>query len=598
VLELAPPLAGPDITLAAAEGWRMRLAHALRVATRDTAVGAMGTRSARLELSAALGSDGGTALLRNVRTSRIVWSGPVAAGDSQIYRVARAVRLTLCDLEARASAQPSADPASAWTTLWMQPQSAESNGSALRSVARARRINASARWLAIKAYAYWRAARYGWNGVKRAEGLRISLDACERALELDPGHVDARFVLAMTHFELGDLELGIAGLEQVVQLDPSHGPALGNLGHAYMMRGAYEAAFSHCERALVISAREPLATLWHGSRSFIHAMSDQVSEARTAAVAAVLSNPKHRFGLLALAVARELEGNTQAVRRLVARIRSLPDSAFAGPLDVPGYALCKGAFREEAAAMMDRLRAALGPRAAVVRTPSRLRVLTLGRFCIEREGQRIAWGRKAPQSLLRLLKVLVAFGGRDVEVERITEALWPDETGRSVRRRFDTALYRLRSVLGADVVRADGSVVSLSSETLDVDAFAFRDGGSISLYVGRFLPGDMHAPWSVPMREALAERFRAEIARSVEALLKHGEGARALSCCAQAMTIEPLSEVLCRLALRASLEVGRRDDGQRLYDMHAAALRTELDLAPDAATQKLHRALRSEQASV
>jgi DNA-binding SARP family transcriptional activator len=401
----------------------------------------------------------------------------------------------------------------------------------------------------------------------------------------------------MTHFELGDLDLGIADLEHAVQLDPSHGPALGNLGHAYMMRGAYDAAFWHCERALAISAREPLATLWHGSQAFIHAISGQAAKARTAAHAAVQSNPKHRFGLLALAVARELEGDTQAVGRLIARIRSLPDSAFTGPLDVPGYALCKGAFRQEAAAMMDRLRSALGPRPAIARAPRRLRVLTLGGFRVEDAGRAIAWGRKPPQTLLRLLKALVAFGGRDVEVERITEALWPDETGRSVRRRFDTALYRLKCMLGADVVRTNGSLVSLNSETLEVDALVFRDGGSVALYVGPFLPGDTQAPWAVPMREALAERFRAQVARSVEALLQQGEAAQALSRCAQAMTIEPLSEALCRLALRASLEANRRDEGQRLYEMHAAALRAELGLAPNPATQKLYRALMSEQAS-
>jgi DNA-binding SARP family transcriptional activator len=508
------------------------------------------------------------------------------------------VRLVLCGLEARAPVQRSADFAHAWTTLWMQPQSPKSNASALRLVSAARRVDASMHWLTIKAYAYWRAARYGWNGVKRTDGLRISLDACERALALDPEFVDARFVLAMTHFELGDLELGIAGLEQAVQLDPSHGPALGNLGHAYMMRGTYDAAFSHCERALAISAREPLATLWHGSHAFIHAMSGQAAEARAAALAAVQSNPKHRFGLLALAVARELEGDRQAVGRVVARIRSLPDSAFTGPLDVPGYSLCKGAFREEASAMMDRLRAALASHTSIARAPRRLRVLTLGGFRIEDAGRPIVWGRKAPQSLLRLLKVLVAFGGRDVEVERVTEALWPDETGRSVRRRFDTALYRLKCVLGADAVHTNGSLLSLSPETLEVDALAFRDGGSVALYVGPFLPGDMHAPWTVPMREALAERFRAEVARSVAALLEQGEAAQALSRCTQAMAMEPLSEARCRLALRASLEAGRRDEGQRLYEMHAAALKAELDIAPDPATQKLYLALISDRTPV
>jgi len=217
------------------------------------------------------------------------------------------------------------------------------------------------------------------------------------------------------------------------------------------------------------------------------------------------------------------------------------------------------------------------------------------RYRASRSADRL--GRKPPLLLLRLLKVLVALGGRDVEIERMTAALWPDEAGRPVRRRFDTALYRLRSLLGADVVRTNGEVVTLNSDAVEVDAFAFRNARSIVQYDGPFLPGDMDSSWSIPMREMLAERFRSEVARSAEALMERGDAVEALAQCARAMTIEPLSEVLCRLALRASLQSGRRDEGKRLYDLHAAAMRNELDIAPAAETQVLRQALIVEQAS-
>src|SRR5688572_25793762 len=102
VLEISLPVAGPDITPAAAEGWRMRLAHALRVATRDAIGGATAARPARLELSASLdGSDGGggTALLRYARTGRVMWSSTLGRDDTDVYRIARAIRLALCGLD-------------------------------------------------------------------------------------------------------------------------------------------------------------------------------------------------------------------------------------------------------------------------------------------------------------------------------------------------------------------------------------------------------------------------------------------------------------------------------------------------------------------
>lgn len=601
VLEIAPPIAGPGIAPSAVEGWRMRLAHALCVATRDACGPAAVARPTRLEVSASLGVAGdertSTALLRESRSGRVVWSGTFAAGDPAADRhdidcIARSIRLTLRTLEARSPDAASAHLAQAWTTIWLRPQTADSNALVLRSVARVGRgVEHCAHWLAIMGYAQWRAARFGWNGVSRHDGMRIALNACERALQIDPGHVDARFVLAMTHLEFGELALGIAGLEQAVQLDPSHGPARGNLGHARMIGGDFDTAFVDCERALAISGREPLAAVWHGSRSFMHAIAADAVRARCAGRAAVLANPKHRFGLLALAVGSELDGDTAAARHNVETIRALPDSAFADPLSVPGYALCKGAFSERATVLVERLRAALAPRTPVVRAQERLRVLTLGRFHIERAGRPMSWGRKPPQVPLRLLKVLIALGGRAVEVERITEALWPDEDGRAVKRRFDTALYRLRSMLGRDALRTNGSAVGLDPQTVEVDALVFRDRGDTALYAGRFLPADIHAPWSVPMRETLAERFRLEVTRTAQAALERGDAARALSQCVHALAVEPLSEALCRLALRAGLAAGRRDECLRLYDLHAAALRTELDLTPDETTRALHRAL-------
>lgn len=49
-----------------------------------------------------------------------------------------------------------------------------------------------------------------------------------------------------------------------------------------------------------------------------------------------------------------------------------------------------------------------------------------------------------------LLSALVAFGGKDVPIEKLCDALWPDADGDRARRVFDTTLHRLRKALGDD----------------------------------------------------------------------------------------------------------------------------------------------------
>jgi hypothetical protein len=87
------------------------------------------------------------------------------------------------------------------------------------------------------------------------------------------------------------------------------------------------------------------------------------------------------------------------------------------------------------------------------------------------------------------------------------EALWPGEAGPQVRRRLDTALYRLRQLLGEGAVVSTNGSVALSS-MVEIDAHRFARGNDAALYAGIFLPDDLHVAWTVPMRESLREHLQ------------------------------------------------------------------------------------------
>ena len=68
--------------------------------------------------------------------------------------------------------------------------------------------------------------------------------------------------------------------------------------------------------------------------------------------------------------------------------------------------------------------------------PFRLRVRVLGGFELARDGEPMRFTGKAQQRPLDLLKLVAGLGGRDIDSQQATAALWPDADGEeaTVRR--------------------------------------------------------------------------------------------------------------------------------------------------------------------
>ncbi len=67
--------------------------------------------------------------------------------------------------------------------------------------------------------------------------------------------------------------------------------------------------------------------------------------------------------------------------------------------------------------------------------PWPIKIFTLGRFEVLRDGEPVRFARKVQRKPLALLKALVAFGGRSVREELVMDALWPDAEGDAARVR-------------------------------------------------------------------------------------------------------------------------------------------------------------------
>src|SRR6266446_5088955 len=111
-----------------------------------------------------------------------------------------------------------------------------------------------------------------------------------------------------------------------------------------------------------------------------------------------------------------------------------------------------------------------------------------------------------------LLQALIAFGGTEVGAGVLIDALWPDSVGDAAYHALESALYRLRRLLGArDTVRMEGGKVSLNRGQLSVDLWEFEEelqrprdpeakgieriGRLRLLYQGHFLQHETEKPW-------------------------------------------------------------------------------------------------------
>ena len=139
--------------------------------------------------------------------------------------------------------------------------------------------------------------------------------------------------------------------------------------------------------------------------------------------------------------------------------------------------------------------------------PAALRVQTLGAFSIERNGMPVSLGRKLPQRPVALLLAVIAFGGTNVSLPQIIDALWPELDGDAARGAFKSALHRLRKLLGNEhVIQVTGQQISLDTHRIWVDVWADGTGAGAASDTGNdtfaAVLGD--PAWALAYRRQLA----------------------------------------------------------------------------------------------
>lgn len=244
-----------------------------------------------------------------------------------------------------------------------------------------------------------------------------------------------------------------------------------------------------------------------------------------------------------------------------------------------------------------------------------IHIYTLGRFSVSRGVEPIRFARKAQHRPLELLKVLVAFGGREVATDQLAMALWPESEGDVAYNAFEITLHRLRKLIGIEnaLVLSNG-LLTLDNKLCWVDVWAFEQAASnaealmnspqpspdelarlsstvLAIYHGHFLGRETPEPWSITLRERLRSKFLRhliDVARQWERIGRHGS---AIQCYQKGLEVDDLAEIFYQRLMVCYQQLGRRSEALAVYRRCRATLSLILSIPPSPTTEAIHRRL-------
>ncbi len=479
-----------------------------------------------------------------------------------------------------------------------------------------------------------------------AERLQVELDAAvDAALSVGARAIQARAWLLRAALALGQGDLA-AGAQALDTAHPLLEPRYARdytLFHFFksrlaLQRGEAESALAHVELGLAKAAQahapESAFTPVIMQSGFVLTALGRCQEAASAfARAGDLSSGAQatpclchvhltralahwRTGSFAEARAELLAGFAQA--------RSIDMIAFFRALPKVAAELCDASLELDADAEFARkaitTRTLTCPDPGSARWPWPLQIRTLGTLAVERNGEPLRFGRKAPKRLLDLLRLIVALGARQVDTSRLASILWPEAEGDRDRESLKAMLHRARSLLGDDAIIVRDGQVSFDEEIVWVDTWAFEhvasrietligstaaarsvDDGELdrrrlqlmSLYRGHFLGQTEVPPWGL----ALRDRLRARFIRSVDALGQRMEACGrqddAIALYLSALEHDNLAEEFYQRLIACHIARGEMAQALNAYRRCRELLSIVLGLKPSARTESLASRIRA-----
>ncbi|SMP39244.1 transcriptional activator domain-containing protein [Desulfonatronum zhilinae] len=257
----------------------------------------------------------------------------------------------------------------------------------------------------------------------------------------------------------------------------------------------------------------------------------------------------------------------------------------------------------------------------IVHWPWFLRIHTLGRFELIRDGRPVLLEGKVQYRPLALLKMLAVLGDQGMGEEELCGLLWPESDLEQARGALATTLSRLRKMLDSkeSIVNSNGKFM-LNPALCWVDTRAFSrlclesrkaeeisDAASASIssdpdpseaanlaleiYKGHLLPEDMAYSWTIPARERLRRMFHALVVEHGDALENRGAWKEARTFYLRVLDADDLNEDVYLRLMRCASGAGCPDEARLFWRLCQERLRAEFNVSPSFELSTLARSL-------
>jgi LuxR family maltose regulon positive regulatory protein len=248
--------------------------------------------------------------------------------------------------------------------------------------------------------------------------------------------------------------------------------------------------------------------------------------------------------------------------------------------------------------------------------PWPIKIYTLGRFEIVKDGKPFRFTGKAQQKPLAMLKAIIALGGRGVSESFLADALWPDADGDMQHQSLATTLHRLRKILGGkDMIDFQDGYLSINSSYVWVDVWAFErllsqgekelhknekrsvflaskySEKAIDLYKGCFLSQNSADPWCIHLRERLKSRYLRGVISLGRNFEKLEEREKAVDCYLYALEVDPMIEEFYQRLMICYHRMDRKADAVLVYKRCNENLSSMLQVAPSSHTKSIYKNL-------